>query len=137
MEPETNVGDAVVRGDGRRWDRLTRFERGLMIFYGSMALVALVATWWNNIDFFSSPEHGGVTGYIEDGFANPAAASLAFDVLFVAVVAQVFMVVEGRRVGMSYRALGVFVVAGAMVAIAVAFPTFLIARQVHVSNHAP
>lgn len=106
------------------------------MFYAAMAVGALVATWWNIIEFFASDNNGGLVGYVEDGFANPAAASLALDVVFVGVVAQVFMLVEGRRVGVPYPWLVALVMAGALVAIAVALPSFLIVRQLTLARPA-
>lgn len=103
------------------------------MLYCGLALGGLVTTSWNNLEFFAASDNGGVTDYISAGLANPAAAALAFDVLFVGLSAQVFILVEGRRVGFSYPALAGFLVAGAVVAIAVAFPAFLIARQLRLS----
>lgn len=97
-------------------------------------MAGLVTTWWNNLAFFSQSDSGGITGYIDAGLANPAAAALAFDVLFVGLAAQAFMLVEGRRVGFSYPTLFGFLIAGALVAIAVAFPAFVIARQLRLAQ---
>lgn len=104
------------------------------MLYGVLAVGGLITTWWNNVRFFAEPGSGGITGYIGAGLANPAAAALAFDVLFVGLAAQVFMLIEGRRIGFTYPVLFGLVAAGAWVVIAVAFPTFLIARQLRLSR---
>jgi hypothetical protein len=110
---------------------VTTTDSTLCWIYGVIAAVALVATWWNNIDFVTTGANGGLTGFIDDAWSNPAAASLAWDVVFVGIAAQIFMYVEGRRVGVPY--LWLYIVAGAAVAISVAFPLFLIARQVRLA----
>jgi hypothetical protein len=129
----TNGDDDLATTRGW-WAGLSRSEQALLVLYAVLAVGGLVTTWWNNLRFFAEPDSGGITGYIEAGLANPAAAALTFDVLFVGLAAQVFMLVEGRRIGFPYPALLGFVAAGALVAIAVAFPAFLIARQLRVSH---
>jgi hypothetical protein len=103
-------------------------DRALCAAYGVISLVALVATWWNNIDHFtSSSSSDGAFGFFEDAFANPAASSIAWDVAFMFAAAAILMVVEARRLGVRY--VWAYVVGGAAIAISVTFPLFLIARQ--------
>ena len=93
------------------------------ITYLALAIVGLVATWTFNIlairadrDFFG------------DWFGSgPAVASLAIDLLVVAVVAIVFMARETRRLGMRW--LWLYVILIPVVALAFAFPLFLCARE--------
>lgn len=90
--------------------------------YLAAALVGLVGTWTFNIAAF---DMGG--GYLQGWFANPAASSAATDLLVVGAVAGVFMVVEGRRLGM--RHLWLYLVGTPLVALAMTFPLFLWQRE--------
>ena len=102
--------------------------RGLLAWgYGAVALVALVATWSQNLAFLAQRGNGGLTGFVRDAWANHAAASLGNDVLLVALAAAIFMVVEARRLGI--RHVWVFIALAAVVAISVSFPLFLLVRE--------
>ena len=57
---------------------------------------------------------------------------MLIDLLVVAFVALVFMVAEGRRIGMRF--LWVYVLLTFLVAISVSLPLFLIVRQVHLAK---
>lgn len=106
---------------------MTTGDQKLCLFYGLLAFGALVATWSQNIAFFLLPDNGGLPGFIRMAYANPAAASLSNDVVFVAVVAGIFMIAEARR--LQVRHVWLYLVLSACVAISVMFPLFLIARQ--------
>lgn len=102
-------------------------DNALCALYGVIALGALIATWSQNIRFFAQDDNGGLGGFLRDAWANPAAASLSNDVLFVAFAAVVLMIVEARR--LRIRRVWIYVVLSFAVAISVAFPLFLIVRQ--------
>jgi hypothetical protein len=106
---------------------MTKQDRNLCIAYGVISAGALVATWSQNIRHFTQDDNGGLWGFVTDGYANPAAASLTNDLLFICVAAAVFFWVEGRRLGIPH--LWVYFVLSPTVAISVAFPLFLLARQ--------
>ena len=103
--------------------RLTSTDTTLCASYGLFALGALVSTQVILVKYLSS--EGG--SLVEDVFANGAATFATIDLLVVALVALVFMVVEGRRLGVRF--LWVYVVLTFAVAISVSLPLFLIARQ--------
>lgn len=109
-------------------------NRWLCFAYGTLAAGALVATQWQLIRFFRLPDNGGVWGFITDGFANPAASFLTLDLLMIALAAIIFMIVEGRRVGA--RHIWIYIVISLAVAISVAFPLFLLARQLRIGRAA-
>jgi hypothetical protein len=102
-------------------------DRLLIWAYGAIALGALIATWSQNIRFFLSADNGGVLGFLRDCYANPAAASITNDILLVWLAAVVLMVVESRRLGI--RHVWAYVLVSLLVALSVAVPLFLIARQ--------
>ncbi|SEF50823.1 Protein of unknown function [Thermomonospora echinospora] len=106
---------------------MQRQDRILCGIYAAVAVGALIATWSQNIRFFARDDNGGLAGFLRDAWANPAAASLSNDVVFVALAAVVLMVVEARRLGV--RHVWAYVVGALVIAISVTFPLFLIARQ--------
>ena len=106
---------------------MSRGDRWLIALYAVLAAGALVATWSQNLQFFAMPDNGGILGFIRMANANPAAASLANDILFVCLAAFVFMVVEARL--LRIRFVWVYILLSLGVAVSVMFPLFLIARQ--------
>ena len=91
------------------------------VVYGVLALTGLVLTQYFNFTYV------GPQGYLQAWFANSASSSAAVDLLVVALAAAVFMIVEGRRLGM--RVPWLYAVAGAVLAIAFTFPLFLLVRE--------
>jgi uncharacterized protein DUF2834 len=107
-------------------------DRLLIGVYGVIALGALVATWSQNIRFFLREDNGGLVGFLRDSYANPAAASITNDILFVLLAAIAFMVVEARRLGI--RHVWGYVLVSFVIALSVALPLFLIARQLRLAR---
>ena len=110
---------------------LTR-DRVLCWVYGVLALAALVATWSQNIRFFSRGH--SLWDFVKGGYVNPAAASLTNDLLLICLAAWVFMVVEARRVGVRY--VWAYIAGSLLIAVSVMFPLFLLARQLRLSSTA-
>jgi hypothetical protein len=99
---------------------MTRAETVRCWIYGLIAAVALVGTQWALADFISG------SGSLADLTEGPGATFTLIDLLAVAVVATIFMVVEGRRIGLRW--LWLYVLLVFTVAISVALPLFLIGR---------
>ena len=115
---------------------MTRSEKTLCIVYGIIAVAALVATQVNNVAFFLQPQNGGIMGYGNALYANPAVASFTNDILLYALAGCIFMAVEAQRLGIRY--VWVYIVLSFVIAVSVMFPLFLIARQYAISRqHAP
>jgi SNF family Na+-dependent transporter len=95
----------------------------MLVVYALLALVGVGGTWWFNLQPME-------TGYLEGWFANPASSSAAVDVIVVALVVCLFVVVEGRRLGMS-RWTWLLLPLTFGVAVAFTFPAFLAWREVH------
>jgi hypothetical protein len=106
---------------------MDRNRKILCIVYGLSALCALAGTWSQNLAFMAQPQSGGFLGFIRGGFANPAAASLSIDLIFLAVASFIFMAVEARRLGV--RHLWLYFLLAVFIAGSVAVPLFLIARE--------
>ena len=107
-------------------------DRSLIVLYAALAVGALLATWSHNLEFFALPGNGGALGFIRMAYANPAAASLANDILFVCLAVFAFMVTEARRLGIRY--VWVYIVLSLGIAVSVMFPLFLIARQLRLAR---
>jgi hypothetical protein len=95
----------------------------VVVVYAALAVSGLTGTWWFNLQVDS----GGVGGYLGDWFATPASSSAAVDVLVVAVAAVVFILAEGRRLGM--RRVWVLALMTPLTAVAFTFPLFLALRE--------
>jgi hypothetical protein len=109
-------------------------SRALCWTYGLIALAALVATWSQNIRFFSQDDNDGIWGFIRDSYANPASSSITNDLLLIVVAVFVFMVVESRRVGV--RHVWMYMVGSIVIAVSVFFPLFLLARELKMAQAA-
>jgi len=106
---------------------MSRTDKLLIALYAMFAVAALFATWSHNLEFFALPDNGGTLGFIRQAYANPAAASLANDILFVCLASFSFMLVEARRLGIRF--VWLYILLSLLVAISVMLPLFLIARQ--------
>lgn len=100
-------------------------RRNLCLLYGAIALIALVATWWHNIAYISSG--GKLVDVVSSAYANHVAGSLTNDLMLLTIAALVLMVIETRRLGIRHS--WVYLALCFLVAISVAFPLFLIARE--------
>jgi hypothetical protein len=109
-------------------------DRLLCGVYGLLALGALIGTWSQNIRFFRRPGNGGLTGFLDACYANAASASISNDIIFVALAAIVFMIVESRRLGIRFA--WAYAVGALVIAISVTFPLFLLARQLELARRA-
>jgi hypothetical protein len=93
------------------------------VIYLALALVGLVGTWTFNVIAIVEKRD-----FLGEWFGSgPSVNSLGVDLAVVAVAVIVFMLVEGRRLGM--RGLAIYVLLVPFVALAFAFPLFLSARE--------
>ncbi|MCV7344941.1 DUF2834 domain-containing protein [Mycolicibacterium rhodesiae] len=112
--------------------RLSPMDKLLCGIYLVLAIAALVFAFGNTIAYMLSDGNGGITGFFSAGYVNYATSSLTNDLLIVALAAVVLMVAEGRRLGVRF--VWAYVAAGFLIAISVAFPLFLIARQLKLAE---
>ncbi|MFO0754997.1 MAG: DUF2834 domain-containing protein [Byssovorax sp.] len=110
-------------------------SKALCVTYGVISAGALLATWSQNIAFFTTPDNGGLGGFLRDASVNAAARSIGYDLGFLCVAAFVWMVVEARRVGV--RHVWIYIVLSCLIAISVMFPLFLLARQLRLAAPSP
>jgi hypothetical protein len=105
----------------------------LCAIYAVIAIAALVATWSQNVAYFDHPA-SFLSAFLDDTKVTPASRSLTADILLFFLAAAVLMVVEARKHGIKF--VWLYIVGGATVAISVAFPLFLIARELRIGKTA-
>jgi len=101
----------------------------LSLVYVAIALLALLATWNQNLHYFGG-DAGPVsvlTTFWKATFANPAAASITLDLFLFVLAVMIWMVLEARRLGMPF--VWLYIVGGLLIAISVTFPLFMAARE--------
>ena len=96
--------------------------------YGVVAVIAVIATWSQNVAYTGA---GGVLAVLRDFWldtrANPASRSITADIVLFTLAAVIFMVIEARKHRIRY--VWAYVVGALLIAISVTFPLFLIARE--------
>jgi uncharacterized protein DUF2834 len=102
----------------------------LCTVYVVIALVALIATWSQNILFFNGG--GSFLGFWQATKVNPASRSITVDIALFLLSVAILMVIEARRVGVKF--VWAYIVAGFLIAISVAFPLFLLARELRLEK---
>ena len=103
-------------------------DRLICSIYAAIALIALPATWLNNIEYIKQADSAFAIGaFIQDAYVNAAAASLTNDLFALATATIIFMVIEGRR--LEIRFLWLYLLLSPLIAISFSFPLFLLARH--------
>jgi hypothetical protein len=113
---------------------MKRSDRVLVLVYAAISVIALYATWSNNLAFLAQPGNGGLIGFIRAASANPAAASISNDIALFSLAAFIFMVLEARKLGIRF--VWIYILLSLCIAVSVMFPLFLIARQLKLSSRA-
>ncbi|MEQ1491793.1 MAG: DUF2834 domain-containing protein [Terricaulis sp.] len=107
-------------------------QRGLVGFYALVAVIALIATWGQNLTYvWQSGEMSALNQFLPDLRVNPAARSIAVDIGLFLLAASAFMVIEARRLGVRF--VWLYILLGFLVAISVTFPLFMIAREMRLA----
>jgi hypothetical protein len=102
-------------------------RKALCVVYGLIAVLAFVSTWGNGLPYLSLGFVGANVAFWKDTLANPASRFLTLDIFFLGLAVFVWMVLEARRLGM--RGVWLYLLFGAIVAISVTVPIFLINRE--------
>jgi hypothetical protein len=111
---------------------LTTSRKLLCTAYAVIAVAALVATWTQNTAYL----YAGIARFFTDFLAGvkvtPASRSIACDIVFFFLAAAIFMVLEARKHGIRF--VWVYILAGMFIDISLAFPLFLIARELRMGT---
>jgi Terpene cyclase DEP1 len=106
-------------------------RRLLCAVYATIALAALIATWSQNVAYFT-----GFTdffkGFAEGTKVSPASRSITVDIALFFLAAAIFMVIEARKHGVRF--VWAYIAGGFLIAISVTFPLFLIARELRLAT---
>lgn len=108
-------------------------QKLLCAFYGVIAIAALYATWSQNLQLMT-PGMGPLDPYsvfVEQTRVNAASRSITVDIGFFLLAASAFMVIEARRLGVRF--VWLYILLGFLVAISVAFPLFMVAREMRIA----
>ncbi|MBK9739702.1 MAG: DUF2834 domain-containing protein [Actinobacteria bacterium] len=102
---------------------MTTRQRNTMWVYLSVAVIGLLGTAYFNVRGVLDSQGNVFSAW----FANPATSSLSVDLLATASAASIFMVLEGRRLGMRWYWL--YVIGAFVTAVGFTFPLFLAMRE--------
>jgi hypothetical protein len=106
-------------------------SKALCAVYAIISLAALIATWSQNAAYFDNPGRF-LVDFINDSKVTPASRSLTVDVVLFFLAAGILMVVEARKHGVKF--VWLYILGGFAIAISVAFPLFLIAREMRIGR---
>jgi hypothetical protein len=99
--------------------------------YGAIAVAALIATWSQTLAYSDKPAQS-LLNFWNDSKVTPASRSLSADLLLLSLAAMILMVIEARKHGVKF--VWLYIVGGFAIAISVAFPLFLIARELRMGT---
>ncbi len=103
----------------------------LCVVYGAIAVAALILTWVNAGPYLHSVTDFVVTVW-RDAKVNEGSQFVAAEMCGLALTSVVLMVTEGRRYGVRF--VWAYVVGRLVIAISVAFPLFLLARELKIGT---
>ena len=98
----------------------------LVIVYGLFALAAFVSAAYFGVPYWTSP-NANLAEFVSLAYINGPSATLSADVTVLYVLANVWILVEGRRQKM--RHVWVYVVANTFIAVAFGLSLFLLVRE--------
>ena len=102
-------------------------RKTLCAIYALIAVLALAGTWTHNAAYLHLGWLGANVEFWRETLVNPASASITVDIFFFALAANLWMILEARRIGLKW--VWAYVLAGALVAVSVAFPLFMLQRE--------
>jgi hypothetical protein len=110
---------------------MTSSRKLLCAVYAVIALVALVATWSQNLAYSSDGAKFIVTFFTQTK-VNPASRSITVDIVLFFLAASILMVLEARKHNVKY--VWAYIIGGLLIAISVTFPLFLLARELRLES---
>lgn len=111
---------------------MTGVQKRYCLFYALTALVALAATWSQNLVYFHGVHDlpgllGASADFVMEARVTAAGRSVAVDLVLLFLALSAFMIHEARRLGIAH--VWAYILFGFLVAISVTFPLFMIARE--------
>lgn len=106
---------------------MTLSRKMLCYLYGMIAVIALIGSWSNVISLLQLGPISGTVQFWKDTLINESSRFITVDILFLALAVTLWMVLEARRIDL--RGVWFYIVFGALIAICVAVPLFMIHRE--------
>ncbi len=97
------------------------------VFYAVMAVTGVCVTWYFNLQAMQLDPNFSFASFVRDNYVNPSSASIANDIAVILVVFFFWSFFEARRLKMKHW--WVYVPLSIGVALAFAFPLFLLMRE--------
>lgn len=113
-----------------RWTALPSAVKAECVAYAALALAGLVGT---QVALFALIRDGDSLATVWDHLMmSPTTVFVTIDLFVVFLAAMLFMVAEGRRIGLRRWAL--YPVLSVAIGVSLGFPLFLLARRLHLSE---
>jgi Terpene cyclase DEP1 len=96
----------------------------IQVLYAALGIGGLLGT-----SYFNAQSANMKISYLQGWFANSASSSASLDLLVLFVTVSLFMMLEGRRIGMRFTLM--YALLALPTAIAFTFPMFLLVRDRH------
>ncbi|MGH8504441.1 MAG: DUF2834 domain-containing protein [Stenotrophobium sp.] len=106
---------------------MTASRKALCLVYALIGLCALVATWSHNAAYLGEGFVAGNLHFWRDTLISPASTSITLDLFFLGLALNLWMILEARRIGLRF--VWLYILAGLLIAISVAFPAYMIRRE--------
>lgn len=113
---------------------MPRSRKVLCVAYGIIAAAALVACWSQTVAYVHSPTDFFVN-FWRDAKVTAASRNITADVLMLGIAVVILMVIEAKK--HKVRFVWAYIAASYFIAISVAFPLFLIARELRLGPAEP
>ena len=97
------------------------------LIFGTLAATGAVATWYHNVKFMIATGGFSLSEFVSACYVNAASSSLTNDALIAAITFIFFSYFETRRLRMKNW--WIYVVLTLSIAVAFAFPLFMIMRE--------
>lgn len=102
------------------------------IVFGATALIGVIVTWYFNLQFMAETGGFSIPEFVAATYVNTASSSISNDLLVVVFTFLFWSYTETKRLNMKYW--WVTVAATFSIAIAFAFPLFMLLRERAITN---
>ncbi|MEM6319023.1 MAG: DUF2834 domain-containing protein [Bacteroidota bacterium] len=100
--------------------------------YLLLAILGICWTWYNNIQFFQTTEDTSMSNFIAQCNTNFPSKSIVADITVVCFTCFVWMIAEGKRLGM--KIVWLLIPLSFLTAIAFTFPLFMYLREIRLEK---
>jgi len=101
---------------------------GLCVVYGAIAALALMGCFYQNWPYYQTLPFQSFLDFVRDAMVTGAARSVSWDISMMCIVCFIFMFREKRKY--PIRFMWAYVLMTVFIALALAFPLFLMEREI-------